>query len=99
MKLKTITEELAFCYIIDGKQRINALLEFVNDKFPDSHGFYYIDLSDRAARKFLDSNVLSFAEMEERSTDKDVLDCFILLNDTGVSIDKKYINKIKDIEI
>lgn len=94
-----ITEELAFCDIIDGKQRINALLEFVNDKFPDSHGFYYSDLSDRAARKFLDSNVLSFAEMEERSTDKDVLDCFILLNDTGVSIDKKYINKIKDIEI
>ena len=31
-------KEVAFRDVVDGKQRIGALLDFVNDKFPDLHG-------------------------------------------------------------
>ena len=92
-------DNIGFYDIIDGKQRISTLLDFVNDVFPDNNGYYFSDLSDRAARKFMDSNVISFAEMEEDCTDEDVINCFILLNDTGISIDKNHINKIKEIEL
>ena len=45
--------ELAFNDIIDGKQRLNAIKEFLHEEFPDSNGNFYSDLSTLAQNKFM----------------------------------------------
>ena len=68
MKLKTCEKnhnetDLAFKDIIDGKQRLNTIGEFLNNKFQDSHGNYFNDLSAFAQHKFTDHQLMQYAEM------------------------------------
>ena len=91
-------EEWACFYdIVDGKQRLNAIHEFMHDKFPMANGMYYSDFSVIARRKFEDLQVLSFGEMDERTSDEETIQSFLCLNYTGVPQSKEHIDYVKSI--
>jgi hypothetical protein len=80
---------------VDGKQRLSTIIEFVQNKFPDSNGNYWDDLSFNAKRKFLYYDMISFGELPERATDQDVIDSFLTLNFTGVPMSKEHIEYVR----
>lgn len=84
---------------VDGKQRLNTILEFVHNKFPDIYGNYWDDLSANAQRRFFNYGNLSMGELPESSTDEDVIDNFLTLNFTGIPMSKEHIEFIKSIKI
>lgn len=90
-------KEVAFRDIVDGKQRVGALLGFVNDEFPDLHGNYFSDLSKRAQHKFLNSDVMSYASLGEKATDEDVIETFLMVNFTGKIMSQEHIDYVKEI--
>lgn len=79
------------------KKDILALLDFVNDKFPDLHGNYYSDLSNKAQHKFLNSDVISYASLGESATDEDVIETFLMVNFTGKIMSQEHIDYVKEI--
>ena len=85
--------------VVDGKQRLKALLGFVNNEFSDSQGIYWRDFSDYAQSRFLDFSSLSYGEIGEDATDKDVKDVFLGVNFTGVPMSEEHINFVKEIQI
>jgi hypothetical protein len=84
---------------VDGKQRLNTILEFVQDKFPDSNGNLWSDLSGYAHRRFLNYGNLSLGELPESATDEDVIDNFLTLNFTGVPMSKEHLEYVKTIKM
>ena len=79
--------------ILDGKQRLNTLIEFYENRFPYK-GKYYNDLSSKDKRTF--NNVhIPVAEIQNVNKN-DILKYFIMLNTTGKTMDKNHIDKIKN---
>jgi hypothetical protein len=89
--------ELAWKDIVDGKQRINAIKDFLDDKFPDMHGNYYNDLSDRAQRRLTNHQLFSYSELPENTKDEDVLKQFLRLNFSGVPQSQEHLNYVKSL--
>jgi len=89
----------AFGDMVDGKQRLHAILEFVTNKFPDSYGNYWDDLSDAAQRKFVGYRQLSYVELDENSDDADVLKVFLAINFTGTPMSREHIDYVKSIQL
>lgn len=89
--------ELAFNDIVDGKQRLNAIKEFLHDEFPDINGNFYSDLSVLAQNKFKNYQMLQYAEMENGTTDEDILFQFLKLNFAGVPQSKEHIEHVKSL--
>lgn len=92
-------EHTAFKDLVDGKQRFHAILEFVLNKFPDSYGNLFSDLSSNAQRKFINYRKLTYVELDEKSTDQDVLNTFLAINFTGVPMSKEHIEYVQSIKI
>lgn len=84
---------------VDGKQRINTILEFIENKFPDSNGNYWDGLSGNAQRRFMNFGNLSYGELPESATDEDVIDNFLTLNFTGVPMSREHIDFVRTIKI
>lgn len=89
-------DELAFYDVVDGKQRLHTIIEFINNIFPDSQGNYYNDLSRTSKRKFLDHQLFSYFEMEN-ATDKEVIAQFLKVNFSGIPQSKEHIEYVKSI--
>lgn len=89
--------DVAFKDIVDGKQRINAILEFMMDKWPDKSGYYYSEFSDYTIWKFLDHQLLGYASLDENASDKDVIECFLKTNFAGVPMSTEHINFVKTV--
>lgn len=87
--------ELFFFDIIDGKQRLNCIKEFMNNKFTDSYGNYYGDLSNESQHKFTSHQLISYAEMPENSKDEHVLTQFLKMNFEGVPQSKEHLDYIR----
>jgi hypothetical protein len=94
-KEKTETGEMHSWDCVDGKQRFFAILEFLQNKYPDSYGNYWNDLSPNSHRRFLDFANLSYGELGENATDEDVIDNFLTLNFTGVPMSKEHIEYVR----
>ena len=75
--------------IVDGKQRLSTLIEFLEDRFA-YNGVFYSDLSSQQKRRFLDLGIL-VAEIEESVEEKEVIDLFKRINLSGVKIDKDFL--------
>lgn len=90
--------EVGFSDIVDGKQRIGALIDFVLDKYTDLHGNYFSDLSECAKVKFCNSRVLTYGELGENTTDEDTISAFLGINYTGVPMSKEHIDYVKEIQ-
>lgn len=78
--------------ILDGKQRLNAIIEFYENRF-SYKGKYYNDLSEKDKSVF-ENRVISVADTE-KANKKEVLKYFLLLNRTGKVMDKKHLDKVK----
>ena len=96
-EFKNGNHEICFFDVVDGKQRLNAVYEFIRGDFPDLHGNYYNDLSDHAQMEFGDSMCFNYAVMGEKSTDEDVLSAFLGVNFTGVPQSTEHIAYVRGI--
>ena len=96
-ELKNGNAEVGFFDVVDGKQRLGCIIDFVNDKFQDLHGNYYSDLSEKAQYLFRSSQVLTYGEMEVGTSDEDVIEAFLHVNFTGVPMSKEHIDYVKEI--
>lgn len=83
---------------IDGKQRFNAIVEFIQNKFPDEFGNYWDDLSLIAQRKFLRYRNLAIGQLDEKSSDKDIISTFLTINFTGTPMSKEHIEYVQSIK-
>ena len=93
-KMAQQNEKLYFYDIVDGKQRLACLVDFVNDRFTDKYNNYFSDLSDRAQRKFMSSMVFAFRALSEDATDADTLKAFIAINHGGVPCNYQHIENL-----
>ena len=89
--------DIAFNDIVDGKQRLKAVVDFIDGKFDDNLGNYYSDLSNAAQHKFVNHQLFSYAEIPEDSSDELVINQFLKLNFTGVKQSKKHIEFVKSL--
>jgi hypothetical protein len=83
--------ELSFTDIVDGKQRLNAIKQFLNEEITDMYGNYYSDLSKHSQRKFTDHQLFQYAEMED-ATDEETLYQFLKMNHEGVPQSKEHLD-------
>lgn len=81
--------------VIDGKQRINALFEFYENRFPYK-GIYFKDLHPQDKSHF-ENYPISYAEVRNVSM-KDKLELFLKVNTTGKVIDESHLNKIREMK-
>lgn len=80
--------------IVDGKQRLNALVEFVSDGFP-CRGRYWSELS-QFDRNFLEAHPIAYAELQEGLTRPQVLQTFLRLNTGGRPMDPAHLQKVAE---
>lgn len=81
--------------IVDGKQRLSAIKEFVDNKFPTLDGVYFNDFSFVSKRQFEGSQSLGFFEFPESARDIDIMHSFLNVNNAGVPQDKKHLNEVR----
>jgi len=91
--------KVAFKDVVDGKQRLNALLGFVQDEFEDLHGNIFSNLSQQAQNKFFDFMGVAYGEMDENTTDEEIQQTFLKINFTGVQMSQEHIDYVKSIEL
>lgn len=92
-------KKASFKEIVDGKQRLKTIIEFINNEFPDLNGFYWDDLSKVAQGKFLSFSSVSYGEIGEKSEDRDVKRIFLNINFSGVQMSQEHIDFVKNINI
>lgn len=92
-------EQTAFYDIVDGKQRLNALLGFVNDQYADANGYLFSELSGRAQYQFMRFNKFSFGQIEEKASDQSVIRAFLGINFTGVPMSAEHIEYVRSLKI
>jgi uncharacterized protein with ParB-like and HNH nuclease domain len=78
--------------ILDGKQRVRALLDFYENRFPYK-GKYFNDLCVRDQNWFCERTI-SVAEVAKASR-KDLLKYFVILNTAGKTMSEEHIEKVK----
>lgn len=98
-QIKKGDKELFWNDVVDGKQRLNAIKDFIENKFADSYGNYYKDLSDNAQRRLTNHQLFSYAELPENSSDESVKEQFLRLNFCGVPQSKEHIEFVKSIKL
>lgn len=86
--------ELAWKDVIDGKQRLHALLDFLDGKFKDIHGNFWGDLSAIAQNKIMSSQQFKYVQLPEDSSDEIVLKQFLRLNYAGVPQSKDHLKTV-----
>lgn len=92
-------EHTAFMDLIDGKQRINALVSYINGEFADLNGLYWKDLSTQCQGQFLGYRNISYVELDEKTTDAETLETFLAINFTGVPMSKEHLKFVQSINI
>lgn len=92
------TEGLAFHELIDGKQRLNTIVEFIQGKFRDSNGMLFDDMDIVAKRQFWGYNKCTMALLEDPTPDR-IKRAFLNVNHTGKPMTKEHIEFIKSINV
>lgn len=86
-------DETGNCYeILDGKQRLSAIIEFYENRFP-YNGVYYNDLSAKDKNVFLNHHIVQGEIME--ADRKAVLKYFLMLNRTGKVMNQSQLDKVE----
>ena len=80
--------------ILDGKQRLTAITEFVEDRYK-YRGFYFSELSFKDQHKLLDHNI-SYGYLENPSKEA-IFETFIKVNTCGKPMASKHINHVKQL--
>ena len=87
----------AFKDLVDGKQRVSTIISFIKNEFKDLHGNYFKDLSNNSQRKFLNYKNVTYVELPETTTDKEVIRTFLSINHAGVPMSEEHINFVKSL--
>ena len=87
------------CYeVLDGKQRISTILEFLNNKFPIFDNILFKDLSESDV-KFITSKEVNYTRIEKLNnknlTDEEKIELFLEINELGTKMSDEHIQKIK----
>jgi hypothetical protein len=87
-------ESRGFKYtILDGKQKLQTIVDFYSDKFTYK-GYYYSELGSMQQHTLLDHSI-SIAELQEEAvTEEMILDYFIRLNTMGTPMKQEHIDKV-----
>jgi hypothetical protein len=80
--------------ILDGKQRVSAIIDFFENKFP-YEGYFFNDLS-KTEQDFFESYSIVTAEVENPTKEQE-LEVFIRLNTSGKTMTDEDIKKAKDL--
>jgi hypothetical protein len=78
--------------ILDGKQRMRAILDFYEDRFKYK-GYYFSDLSVRD-QDHLEDYTINIAEVKDISEEQ-ILRYFLMVNTTGKTISEEHLDKIR----
>ena len=78
------------------KQRLSAVIEFIEDKFEDEFGNKYSDLSSSAKRKFADYQGMQYGEMDEACSPEQICDAFLNNAVSGTPISKEHIKFMEE---
>lgn len=89
----------SFYKVIDGKQRLNALFEFIDNRFPviyEGESYYYDDLDHQAQRVIALYNIIADVVYDDDvmpQTEKDVwlIKWFTQINFTGTPQEKQHL--------
>lgn len=79
--------------IVDGKQRLGAIIEYYENRFPYK-GKFFNDLGKSDQRFFLNTSV-QIADIKKYDK-RAIIEYFIKLNQTGKHMDPEHIKKIED---
>lgn len=90
--------EVAFYDLVDGKQRLTTLIEFIRGEFTDKNGNSFGDFSEFAKRTFFGFDRLSFGMIDEGTPDESVIFAFLNITSTGTPVNPKHLAKIKQIK-
>lgn len=80
--------------ILDGKQRLSALVDFVEDRYK-YNGYYFSELSFSDQHKLTDHNI-SYGYLENPSKEA-IFETFIKVNTCGKPMASKHINHVKQL--
>ena len=83
--------------IVDGKQRLLTVLDFVQDKFTDEEGNYFSDLSDSAQRAFWGYGGFSFGQIEVPMGPAEIAKVFLNNASAGTPISKEHMDYMKSL--
>jgi hypothetical protein len=81
--------------VIDGKQRLTALVEFYEDRF-HYKGVYYSQLSFRDSNHFRTYGI-SMGVLSENSTQKEKYAAFLAVNTFGKVMDQSHLDSVKKV--
>lgn len=80
--------------ILDGKQRLNAIMEFYENRFKFKDVYFY-ELSKKDKNVFRNHSISS-AVVKENITEKQKLNLFVRLNSFGKVMSKEHLEKVKE---
>jgi hypothetical protein len=83
---------LSFADVVDGKQRLHTIVEFVNNKFPDSYGNYFRDFDNSAKLELYRTQLLKYSKMV--GNDKQTIEQFLKMNKLGVPQSSEHLNNV-----
>lgn len=85
--------------VLDGKQRLTTLFDFIEDKFALDDGRYFSDLSNEDRKIILNHNIrytriakLNMIDL----TDKEKVELFLEINELGTKMSDEHIKEIKE---
>lgn len=90
-------QDLFFKDVVDGKQRAHTIGEFVNNKFADSHGNFFSDLSTISQRHFLNQQSFLYAELNENTSDENTIMQFLKTNFAGIPQTQEHIDFVNSL--
>lgn len=96
-KLEKDGHELSFNDIIDGKQRIMAIYEFINNGFVDSNGMLFSEMSESCKSQFLNTQLISYSEIQNEVDDRVILEQFLKLNFCGRPQSQEHLDFVKSL--
>lgn len=94
-ELKAGNLDVCFYDIVDGKQRLKTLIDFVNNKFFDKNGYYWKDYSIHAQYKILSQQTLIYVELDTECSSRDILQTFVNNAVEGVKLDTNHLKLIE----
>lgn len=90
-------------YVIDGKQRANALMSFVNGDFdvklPNGYFVNYKKMDETSQRQFKNSGGVLLTEFDMPTngfSEKELLEIFLSLNTSGAPQSEEFLNDLKE---
>lgn len=90
--------------IIDGKQRLGAIVGFYNGDFPmayEGKKYFYKDLSPKLQNKFERYNIMgvqTYDYNDDPMSDDDLINWFNLINFAGTPQDEDHMNSLRELQ-